>query len=188
MHLLCAAAVGLAACGSKDDLTNLANTAANTANTAANAATNAANTAETAANAATNAANTGETVTNAADEAGGAVTNAADASGGAYGKAVGGPVAGQGGKGPPPRIKLNVKKVWFVGCTRLAKAAKPGSCLIVRSGYGTYDISSAKPRPNLGRVITGTGLYLPNQHGICMAGKVLSGVKWDYTKGHCEKG
>src|SRR6185295_16892804 len=36
MHLLCAAAVGLAACGSKDDVTNLANSAANGAANAAN--------------------------------------------------------------------------------------------------------------------------------------------------------
>lgn len=195
MHLLCAAAVGLAACGSKDDLTNLANSAANDAKAAG---TNAGEAAKEAANSAnetvTNTADeAGGAVTNAADEAGGAVTNATDATGGAYGKAQVGPVAG---KGPPARIKLNLKKVGFVGCSRRFMESKiepkPGVCVIVRSEratYDTYDISSAKPLPNLARAIAGTGFYLPNQHGVCMAGpKVLSGVKWHYIKGQCVKG
>jgi len=55
MHLLCAAAVGLAACGSKDDVTNLANSAANGA---ANAANTAESTVADAANSAANATNT----------------------------------------------------------------------------------------------------------------------------------
>ncbi len=75
MHLLCAAAVGLAACGSKDDVTNLANTAANgaanAANSAANGAANAANTAEStvadAANSAANATNTSGTASTTND-------------------------------------------------------------------------------------------------------------------------
>jgi hypothetical protein len=58
MHLLCAAAVGLAACGSKDDVTNLANSAANGA---ANAANTAESTAADAANSAANATNTSGT-------------------------------------------------------------------------------------------------------------------------------
>ena len=58
MHLLCAAAVGLAACGSKDDVTNLANSAANGA---ANAANTAESTVADAANSAANATNTSGT-------------------------------------------------------------------------------------------------------------------------------
>jgi hypothetical protein len=50
MHLLCAAAVGLAACGSKDDVTNLANSAANGANTAESTVADAANSAANATN------------------------------------------------------------------------------------------------------------------------------------------
>ena len=58
MHLLCAAAVGLAACGSKDDVTNLANSAANGANTAESTVADAAN---SAANSAANATSTSGT-------------------------------------------------------------------------------------------------------------------------------
>lgn len=64
MHLLCAAAVGLAACGSKDDVTNLANSAAN-------GAANAANTAEsTVADAANSAANSAANATSTSGTAG----------------------------------------------------------------------------------------------------------------------
>jgi len=62
MHLLCAAAVGLAACGSKDDVTNLANSAANGAANAANTAeTTVADAANSAANSAANATSTSGT-------------------------------------------------------------------------------------------------------------------------------
>lgn len=158
MYLLCAAAVGLAACGSKEDVTNLANGAANSAADAANSAANAAN---TAANTATNAADSAESA------------------------AKGGQGYGQPGK---PSIKLDVKKVGFVGCTRLVKVSKPGGCMVAQYGSVIYDIDSAKPRPAPNRAISGTGLYLPNAQGTCMVGKPLSGVKWSYTKGHCPAG
>ena len=159
MYLLCAAAVGLAACGSKEDVTNLASGAANSAADAANSAANAAN---TAANTATNAADSAESA----------------AKGGGQGY-------GQPGK---PSIKLDVKKVGFVGCTRLVKVSKPGGCMVAQYGSVIYDIDSAKPRPAPNRAISGTGLYLPNAQGTCMVGKPLSGVKWSYTKGHCTAG
>ena len=119
IYLLCAAAVGLAGCGSKEDVTNLANGAANSAADAANSAANAANT----------AANTATTAADSAESA---------AKGG------GGQGYGQPGK---PSIKLNVKKVEFRGCTRLIKVTKPNGCMVVRSGSETYDIDSARPLP-----------------------------------------
>ena len=158
MYLLCAAAVGLAACGSKEDVTNLANGAANSAADAANSAANAANT-------------TANTATNAADSA----ESAAKGGGQGY---------GQPGK---PNIKLNVKKVEFRGCTRLIKVTKPNGCMVVKSGSETYDIDSARPLPYPNAAITGTGLYLPNQQGTCMVGKPLTGVKWTYAGGRCDK-
>ena len=168
MLVLGAAAVALAACGSDE--------AEKAAKDAANAAANAANTAaDTAANTANAAANAANTVEGAEDGSPPDDTNA-------------GKGKGWGKTGKAPTIKLNLKKVGFVGCTRLVKVSKPGGCMVVKSGTVTYEIDSAKPRPDPNRAIAGTGLYLPNAKGICMAGKPLTGVKWSYTKGHCAKG
>lgn len=73
--------------------------------------------------------------------------------------------------------------VSFRGCPILREVE--GGCLIVESGGTTYDINSARPRPDPARrqVIEGSGI--PGGASICMTGTVLSDIEWRYTDTKC---
>ena len=73
--------------------------------------------------------------------------------------------------------------VQFKGCTM------PGvetGCLLVKSGSQTYNISSAKPRPDLDRAIAGRGIAWAGM-SHCMQGKLLKDVRWSYIRMPCPK-
>ena len=76
--------------------------------------------------------------------------------------------------------------VSFQGCPILRDVE--GGCLVVESDGVTYDINSARPRPDhaQGVVIQGTGT--PGGVSICMTGTVLTDIKWQYTKMKCPDG
>lgn len=160
--LLCAAALGLAACGSDDEEGNAAEAAANAANAANTAAGDAANAAA-----------------NAADEASNAAGEAADSATDAAAKIK--------GKGPALRLAPR-RRVAFQGCPRIVNVSKPGGCMVVQSGSERYEIDTARPRPVPGKVIiSGSGIHNPGHKGICMVGKHLSEVQWRETKALCPR-
>jgi hypothetical protein len=68
--------------------------------------------------------------------------------------------------------------VSFTGCTA---AGVESGCLIVASGGKTYNISSARPRPGLGRAIAGRGI-LADEMSHCMQGRILKDVHWRYVR------
>jgi hypothetical protein len=73
------------------------------------------------------------------------------------------------------------KSVQFAGCT---SAGVEGGCLMVRDGPRVYDITAARPRPDAGRAIAGTGTLFTGPT-ICMQGVRLTGVRWHYTRMLC---
>ena len=82
-----------------------------------------------------------------------------------------------------------IVEVAFRGCPRIVNVEKPGGCMVLKSGSETYDIDSAQPRPDPGRlIIEGTGLYDPEKIGICQTGKMLTDIKWHPTKMKCPIG
>lgn len=68
--------------------------------------------------------------------------------------------------------------VAFTGCT--AAGVETG-CLIVTSGGKTYNISSARPRPDPGRAISGRGV-VAKEMSHCMQGPILKQVRWRYVR------
>jgi hypothetical protein len=66
----------------------------------------------------------------------------------------------------------------FSGCTMPGVEA---GCLLVKNGKRIYNISSAKPRPNLYRTIAGHGV-VSNGVTTCMQGTALSDVRWHYIR------
>jgi hypothetical protein len=89
-------------------------------------------------------------------------------------------------RGVQPASAPAATEVSFQGCPILRDVE--GGCLVVKTGTETYDINSAQPRPDpaKGLVIDGTGT--PGGVSICMTGKVLTNVKWHYTKSKCPIG
>jgi hypothetical protein len=65
-------------------------------------------------------------------------------------------------------------------CGMVAKGVEAG-CLIVKNSFpvATYNISSADPKPTVGKMIQGSGT--PGGISTCMQGTVLTGVKWQYV-------
>jgi hypothetical protein len=123
---------------------------------------------------------------NAAEGTGGNASqagNAAEGTGENASQAVNA-AAGTGGNESQPG-----QEVSFRGCPRIVDVEKPRGCLVVKSGTETYDIDSAQPRPDPGKlIIEGTGIYNPETVGICMTGKILRNVKWHNTTAKCPIG
>jgi len=69
----------------------------------------------------------------------------------------------------------------FSGCTY--RGAERG-CLMVPGGARGYDISTARPRPGLGRAIAGSGWTFDGPT-TCMEGVRLVKIRWHYTKMLC---
>ncbi|MBV9932496.1 MAG: hypothetical protein JO013_16340 [Alphaproteobacteria bacterium] len=73
------------------------------------------------------------------------------------------------------------RQVQFAGCVY---RGTEGGCLMVRSGTRVYDISTAKPRPNVGRAIAGSGWTFAGPT-TCMEGTRLVKIRWHYTRRLC---
>ena len=74
----------------------------------------------------------------------------------------------------PPRMS-------FSGCVR------PGlerGCLVVHSGEVVFTVSSAQPRPRLGRWIAGSGIRAGGPT-MCMQGVALTAIRWHYVRRLC---
>ena len=121
--------------------------------------------------AACNPADTGGNATEAGNDAADANASGTIDSGGAPMADANAAVAGSG------------ETVSFQGCPILRDVE--GGCLVVESGGVTYDINSARPRPDPAQrlIIQGTGT--PGGVSICMTGTVLTNIQWQYTKAKC---
>jgi hypothetical protein len=79
-------------------------------------------------------------------------------------------------------------KVTFAGCPMLHPIE--GGCLTVTSKGETYLLNAANPRPNpaLGRGIIGSGILHPGTMSVCMMGKPLRSIQWQYSRMKCPIG
>jgi hypothetical protein len=75
------------------------------------------------------------------------------------------------------------EKVTASGCPI---AGVEDSCLILKQGNVSYDISAVRPRPRVGYMAIRLSATKSSRLGICQQGIILEDIQWSYTNDKCE--